>query len=1496
MPKNWISLFMAFSSTMLAQNVITTIAGLDPVFNGDGAPATSVPIGYVNGVTTDRAGNIYFTDPLEHLVLRVSTTGILSVIAGNGVAAYSGDGGPATSAGIASADSPDQYVGRIFEDGLGGIAVDGSGNVYFADGHYLRRIATDGTITTVAGGGTKTPGDGLAATQASLGIVNGVALDSAGNLYFAEANRIRKVTPGGTISTYAGSDTNGFSGDGGPAMAALLSQPLGIAFDAQGNLFVADGDAVNFPSRIRRISSAGTITTFAGGGSAVPTDNAAPTSLNLTPTGSVTVDPSGAVYVFSSSNGYLLKFSGGRTTLLSTPAPGVFSDNVPARGAVIAGQRIDDNSGIAFDAAGNLYVADSSNGRLRKIDTQGFLTTVAGNGLYGFGGDAGPALGAYIQGPTALAQTPDGSIYFLDTLNERVRVISPAGIINTVYTNSLAQTGALNGIVSDPSGNVFVLLGRRIIELLPDGTMQVVLNQSGKLGDTGDGGPAAQATMLGAGGLTRDTVGNLYLSDPLAHRIRKITLDGKIQTIAGTGTAGLTADGFVALGSPITGPTTVLADNSGGLYFEESPTDPVGGAVIRYITPDGHLKTIAGNGLGGFTGDGGPGPMAGLMMQKKTGLALDKAGRLYIADSFNSRVRSVSPSGIINTFAGDGQDMNAGDGGVARNASLFTPRGLLFDSKGDLLISDVSANRIRAILAALPADSVTPSAMNFSGKAGGAQAPPQKLTFTSPVSGLSFSATRSSDADWLTLANNAKAGGFAPRIINVRADPSNLTQGTYKATITVTSNLGVPTATNIPVTFVVGPGDSPKLSVDRPSLSFTFPSNPTTTKSLAVRVSNQGTGSLAFTAKAQTATGGNWLSVNLASGNATPQTPVHLMVTAKPTGLGGGTYTGSVIISSSTTGESFTVLVTLTVSTLDQAIQLSQAALSFEAVATGGVVPVRTFAISNIGRGNMPFTVSTRTITGGTWLAANPKSGVAIANSTSPRITVSVNQTGLAPGFYYGLVAVESSGSANTPQVVTVALHVLPATQDPGPVVEPSEVFFTAVQGDPSPGAKTLLVYNVSATPQTFVSSVVSDSNNQFSFIPQNSTLSLTQPGRIVIQPLTANLAAGLYEAELTLQFSDGTIRRIELHTIVTPAAATSSKNATDIGKKDLAAGCNPTQLVPALTSLGQAFGVPAAWPVSLEADVRDDCGNALNSGSVRVSFSNGDPPLGMQFVDSGSWTVTWASGNNSGPVTVTVLAEDPSRNLFGTRDVTGGLGDSATPAQISAAESGASFAPNTPLAPNSIISLFGKSLANGTSSAQSLPLSTTLSGATVIMTGNAMPLIYASDGQINAVVPSKINVNTSHQILIQRDSTLSIPIRVDVAPAEPAIFPYPLPGDPPTQGAIVNAVTYAVADPSNPVTAGDILAIFCTGLGAVDKQIADGTGAPSSPLANTTAVPTVTIGGKPASVAFSGLSPGYVGLYQIDVTVPSGVAPGQVPVVLSIDGQTGPAATITVK
>ena len=300
--------------------VITTIAGNGIAgYSGDGGAATSAEVNLVEGVTADGSGNVYFADIASNCVRKI-TGGVITTVAGTGTQGFSGDGGAAISA-------------QLFHPQ--GVAIDGNGNLYIVDtGNYrIRKVTPAGIISTIAGNGTNgSSGDGAAATSAQL-LPTAIAVDGVGNLYIGDANheRIRMVTLAGTISTIAGNGTAGFTGDGGAATSAELNEPQGVAVDPTGNVYIAD--FVNH--RIRKVTPAGVISTFAGNG---------------------TVGSGG---------------DGGAATSAALQSPlGVFADN-----------------------QGNLYLADATGSRIREVNTSGIISTVAGTGTQGFGGDGERVVG-----------------------------------------------------------------------------------------------------------------------------------------------------------------------------------------------------------------------------------------------------------------------------------------------------------------------------------------------------------------------------------------------------------------------------------------------------------------------------------------------------------------------------------------------------------------------------------------------------------------------------------------------------------------------------------------------------------------------------------------------------------------------------------------------------------------------------------------------------------------------------------------------------------------------------------------------------------------------------------------------------------------------------------------------------------------------------------------------------------------------------------------------
>jgi sugar lactone lactonase YvrE len=491
---------------------------------------------------------------------------VITTVAGNGIAGFSGDNGPATEAQL---NAPK------------GIAVDSAGNVYFADGSNFRiRKVSKGVITTVAGSGIfGFGGDNGPALSAGLAYMHGIAVDSAGNLYIAIADtdnqRIRKVS-NGVITTVAGNGTPGFSGDNGPATSAQLNTAatsLSIAVDAADNLYIADSGN----QRIRRVSN-GVITTVAGNGTpGFSGDNGPATSARLSSPLSAAVDSAGNLYIADSGNSRIRKVSNGViTTVAGNGTFGFSGDNGPATSA-----QLSDIRGIAVDPAGNLYIADSGNSRIRKV-SNGVITTVAGNGTLGFSGDNGPATGAQINAPRGVAMDSAGNLYIAEVNNHRIRVLTPAASGPTASSPTIsALTNAASNLAEPIApGEIVILNGAGL------GPAQLT---SASVGSDGLYGAALAGTRVQFGGIAAPI---LYTSAnqvaaivpyEVTGTITQVTVTYQGQTSA-SATVALTgsAPGLFTVGS--TGRGQAAAVNQNGSINTSAMPIPIGG-IIRFSRP-----------------------------------------------------------------------------------------------------------------------------------------------------------------------------------------------------------------------------------------------------------------------------------------------------------------------------------------------------------------------------------------------------------------------------------------------------------------------------------------------------------------------------------------------------------------------------------------------------------------------------------------------------------------------------------------------------------------------------------------------------------------------------------------------------------------------------------------------------------------------------------------------------------------------------------------------
>jgi uncharacterized protein (TIGR03437 family) len=629
---------------------ITRIAGIGQSgYSGDGGAATAAQLEYPAGIAVDAAGNVYVADLTAHVVRIIATNGTISTYAGQGTAGYTGDGGAAIQAQL---NAPM------------GLALDSAGNLYIADSgnHAVRKVSQSGAIGTVAGiGSPGYSGDGGAATAATLDQPEGVAVDASGLLYIADTfnNRVRVAAPGGIIQTVAGTGISSYSGDGGAAATAALFLPTDVATDSGGNLYIADYGN----SRIRQVAQ-GKIQTVVGSSETSVIFNQAPaTTIRLNgPTG-LALDSSGDIFIAEGGIGTGSGLGEGDYKIWKINGVGIVStaagngiENYSGDGGAATAAQIDTPSNMVFDPEGNLYIADSANNRVRRVSPGGVIVTVAGTGVAGYSGDGGPATSAMLNSPEGLAADADGNVYIADTKNNRIRKLLPSGTIISIAGNgnaaffgdggpaNSASIHAPEALYSAGGGHIYIADtgNQRVRELLPDGTITTVAG-NGVQGAAGDGGAAISAQLSLPAGVTLDAAGNIYIADQGNNRVRMVSTNGTISTFAGAATFAL-GDGGPASGAQLSAPASVALDAAGNVYIADS-----GHNRIRVVS-GGTINTLAGTGVCCYEGDGGPASAA--QLNSPWGLLVDSSGRVFVADSGNNAIRLIqaTPTGGLPTI------------------------------------------------------------------------------------------------------------------------------------------------------------------------------------------------------------------------------------------------------------------------------------------------------------------------------------------------------------------------------------------------------------------------------------------------------------------------------------------------------------------------------------------------------------------------------------------------------------------------------------------------------------------------------------------------------------------------------------------------------------------------------------------------------------------------------------------------------------------------------
>lgn len=775
----------------------------------------------------------------------------------------------------------------------------------------------------------------------------------------------------------------------------------------------------------------------------------------------------------------------------------------------------------------------------------------------------------------------------------------------------------------------------------------------------------------------------------------------------------------------------------------------------------------------------------------------------------------------------------------------------------------------------LPGLMVSPPQLSFTAISGGSAPAFQLISLIPPGSTpKTFSIAITGSPSWLTVS---PAGGTAPSALTVTVNQAGLSASTtpYTATIQITPSGAGQSPISVTVTLTVSSAP-PMLTASPAFLKFAARIQSPGSQEQDVLLQNSGGGG-ALALSAAVVGNSPWISSAALSASQTgPNAPVLLRVTINSQGLTVGSHHDIVRITFP--GDTLDIAVSVFVANSGAILGVSLTGVRFPAIQGAGSSEVQTVNVLDLG-GTGTSLNWTATVQNGTWLNATPATGTASGSPGKLSLSPNAAAATLPVGGSYALVQVAAPGALNSPQFITAVLDVSPATVSVTPEFQPTGLFFTAVAGGATTPTQPVAVYASSTTAVPFqINAVTSDGANWLIATSPTLTASTPSPGQVLASVNPASLAAGIYSGTINIAMN-GTLRGISVTVVVTAAAP-----GKGLAEPATTAGCTPTAIAITPVGLVNYFSISAGWPAQLIAQLNDSCGNPLSTASVSASFSNGDPPLSLVGDGvSNNYSASWQPGSVNPEMTVTVQAlADPLPQA--TAVFLGGVNPNAsTPPVLSPnAIYNIFFTPSLAnalgagLPPGTVAQVYGTGLAAQAGAPQNVPLPNQFNGTFVAIGGYFAPLFYVSGTQLNIEVPNELTANSQYPVYISVNGALTLPQIIDVPVLQPGMVTYP------DGTAIAQHGNATLVSSTSPAIPGETLAIYLAGMGPTNTQVPSGQPTPSTQLDLVSTQPTVTVGGQNAAIAFAGLVPGGIGLYQINFVVPPGSPSGTLPLIVT--------------